>query len=172
MSQTYKKCAVGEQICYVGVVSLSPTVNALDEYAVGYRKHINATAEDISKDNVIGLVECEVVPNTQLHIPVLPDNDNGKLLFHNNVMTGTWTTIELRKSLEMGYKIKRRYAATSYTPVNGLMKECLMHALRMKLCNNKTLSRQQCDEISQYHKRIDFKEWKHIDPEATSKSQD
>lgn len=78
---------------YFDVVSLYPSVNALDEYAVGYRKHINATADDIKSNRFIGIVKCEVVANQQLHLPVLPDNDNGKLLFYNNSMIGTWTTL-------------------------------------------------------------------------------
>lgn len=46
--QMFKKCGKGEQTFYFVVVSLYPTVNALDEPAVGYRKHINASVEGIN----------------------------------------------------------------------------------------------------------------------------
>lgn len=52
-------------------------------------------------------------------------------------MTGTWTTLELRKALEMGYVIDHIYAATPYTGVKGLINDYVMRFLRMKICNNK-----------------------------------
>lgn len=64
------------------------------------RRHINLAFEDILQHRCIGLVKCEVIPNKNLKILVLPGNDDGKLLFHNNTMAGTLPTLELRKSLE------------------------------------------------------------------------
>lgn len=87
-------------------------------------------------------------------------------------MIGTWTTIELCEALEMGYKITAIYAATSYTSVKGLMKDYVMHFLRMKICNNNPMNKDQGDAINRYHKRIGFKEWKDIAPEETSKTPD
>lgn len=79
-----KTCGKGEQTVYFDIVGLYPTANALDEYAVRHRKHINASVEDINLGDFIRRVKCEVIPNKNLHIPVPYDNDNGKLLFHNN----------------------------------------------------------------------------------------
>lgn len=47
--QLYRTCGKDEQTFYLVVVSLCPTVSALDEYAVGYRRHINAIVEDITE---------------------------------------------------------------------------------------------------------------------------
>lgn len=52
-----KTCGKGERIFYFDVVSLYPNVNALDECAIGYRKHVNASVEDILQGNFIGLVK-------------------------------------------------------------------------------------------------------------------
>lgn len=75
--QTYKKCRKGENMFYFDVVGLYPSGNDLGEYAVRYRKHIHATVEDIRDGTYIGLVKRRVTPNKKLHIPVLPENDNG-----------------------------------------------------------------------------------------------
>ena len=62
------------------------TVNALDDYAVGFKKYVDITAEDILSDNFIGLVKCDIEPAKNPYVPVLHDNSNGKLLFHLNPM--------------------------------------------------------------------------------------
>ena len=44
--KTYQ-CNEFEMIFYYDVVSLYPTVNALDEYAVGFKKQVKMTLEDL-----------------------------------------------------------------------------------------------------------------------------
>ncbi len=81
--KSYIKCVSDRQkIFYFDVVSLYPTVNSLDDYAVGFRKYVNISVKDIINNKFIGLVKCDVQPPKDLYIPVLPDNSNGKLLFH------------------------------------------------------------------------------------------
>jgi hypothetical protein len=68
-------------------------VNALGDYAVGFKKYVDITPDDIINDNFIGLVKCDVVPPKDLYVPVLPDNSNGKLLFHLSEMyEKTWAS--------------------------------------------------------------------------------
>ena len=55
------------------VVSLYPTVSALDDYAVGFRRYVDVTVTDTLNDNFIGLIKCDVIPPDNLYIPVLPD---------------------------------------------------------------------------------------------------
>lgn len=43
----YKNCGQGENIVDFGVVSLCPTINTLEEYAVGFHKHVNVFVEDM-----------------------------------------------------------------------------------------------------------------------------
>lgn len=137
----------------------------LDGYAVGFRKHVKASVEDMRQNRFIGFVKCEVAPNKSLKIPVLPDNE---LLFQNNKMVGTWTTLELRKALEMGYHITQIFAATSYTSIKGLMNDYIMHFSRIHICNNTPMDKEQYDAVDSYNKRIGIKDWKDISPEDTS----
>ena len=84
--KSYVKCNKHQKIFYLDVCSLYPTVNALDDYAVRFKKYVDITAEDILSDNLIGLVKCDIEPPKNLYVPVLPDNSNGKRLFHLNPM--------------------------------------------------------------------------------------
>ena len=95
----YHQC-VGKQIIgYRDVTSEYPTVNAIDPYAVGFRRYrASATPEDILNDKFIGLVKCRVVPPANLIHPVLPRRVDNKLLFTLEPQEGTWTTLEFEKS--------------------------------------------------------------------------
>ncbi len=85
-----------------------PTVNALDDYAVGFKKYVDITVDDILSDKFIGLVKCDIIPPKDLYVPVLPDSNEGKLLFHLNPMKEkTWASVELKVALEKGYNITK-----------------------------------------------------------------
>ena len=107
--KTYHKCEGKEKIFYYDVVSLYPTVNALDNYAVGFNRYVNnLKVEDISSGKFFGLAKVDITPPKDLHIPVLPDNSDGKLLFHLNEMKEkTFTSAELKLALKLGYKIDK-----------------------------------------------------------------
>ena len=61
-------------------------------------------------------------------MPVLPDNSNGKLLFHLNPLKAkTYASVELKKALEKGYIITKIYAACEYNKLDGLMKQYVGH---------------------------------------------
>ena len=122
----------GEQLKYVDFNSLYPFINKYARYPV---KHpVVVRGEDIPEE-VEGLVKCLVLPPTQLFLPVLPwRNDKGKLLFplcrscaesgqtnacthtspEDRVLIGTWTSPELSKAVECGYKILQRIEAWHY----------------------------------------------------------
>ncbi len=141
--------------CY-DVVSAYPTVNALDDYAVGFRRYTDRSVEDIRNDAFIGLVKCDVVPPKDLYIPVLPERENGRLMFHLKPMTGTWTTVELRKALQKGYQITKIYAVAEYDRYKGLMKDYVGAFLQMKVENTRRYTQEECDDINREHKKIGF----------------
>jgi hypothetical protein len=121
--KSYLKCNEDEKINYVDYVSLYPTVNALDDYAVGFPKYVDITPKDILNDSFIGLVKCDVKPPKDLYIPVLPDNSDGKLLFHlNDMYEKTWASVELKVAWEKGYEITKIHSAVAYKRFKGLMK--------------------------------------------------
>ena len=131
--QSYHKCNENEKIFYFDVVSLYPTVNALDPYAIGFGAYRNITCDDILNDKFFGVVKCDVIPPSDLLIPVLPDNSGGKLLFHLNPMYNkTFASVELKLALQKGYKIKI-HAAIEYRKYTGLMKDYVEFFLKLKI---------------------------------------
>ena len=167
--KSHVKCNEHQKIFYLDVVSLYPTVNALDDYAVGFRKYVDITVEDIINDNFIGLVKCDVVPPKNLYKPVLPDNTEGKLLFHLNPMyEKVFASVELKKALEKGYEITKIHSATEYKRYNGLMRNYVGNFIKMKIENSGVKTQKECDEVNEYHKRLGFDF--EIKPENTVKN--
>jgi len=81
--KAYHKCNENEKGFYYDIGGLYSAVNALDTYAVvGYGSYRKITPDDIINNNFFGIVKCDVIPPKALLIPVLPDNSEGKLLFH------------------------------------------------------------------------------------------
>ena len=109
--KSYFKCNKHQNIFYLDVSSLYPAVNALDDYAIGYKKYVDITGtlvQDILNDKFIGIVKCDIKPPKDLHIPVLPDNSDGKLLFHlEDMYEKTWASPELKLAPQKGYEINK-----------------------------------------------------------------
>ena len=92
-----------------------------------------------------------------LYVPVLPDNSNGKLLFHLNPMyEKTWASVELKLAWKKGYKTTKIHSAVKYKKYTGLMKEYVGNFLKMKLENSGVKTQEECDEVNEYHKRLGF----------------
>ena len=116
--------------CYVDFCSLYPTVQYYQKYPIGHpTKIFNPEKYDKSW---YGLIKCKAVPPRNLYHPVLPQrikvDSYEKLVFtlcktcaetrnqnkckHTDTQRsfiGTWTTDEVSKALEKGYKILRIY---------------------------------------------------------------
>jgi hypothetical protein len=133
-------------------------VNALDEYAVGFKKQVKMTLDDLDdvrSGKFVGLLKVDITPPNDLYVPVLPENNNGKLMFDLQPKVGkTWTSIELRKALEKGYVITRIYSAYKYEPYTGLMKDFVGSFLKMKIENNKHLTEAECEDLNKSLKAI------------------
>ena len=98
-------------------------MNALDNYAVGFSNYVNITSDDILKDRFFGVVKCDVIPLKKLYTLVLPDNSDGKLLFHLNEMKNkTFSSVELKYAIQHGSKIKV-HSALEFNKYTGLMKD-------------------------------------------------
>ena len=80
--KTYVKCTKTQKIHVLDVTSLYPAVNALDDYGTSFKKYVKTTVEVIASGEFTGLVKCDVIPPTDLYVPVLPQSRDGKLLFH------------------------------------------------------------------------------------------
>ena len=67
-----------------------------------------------------------------MYKPVLPENDNGKLLLHlNPLFETTYTTVELKKALQKGYQITQIHSVLEYKIFNGLMKNYVGHFIKI-----------------------------------------
>ena len=155
--KSYHKCNENQKIFSFDVVSLYPSVNAMDTYAVGFSKYVNITADDIKSGKFFGIAKVDVIPPKQLYIPVLPDNSDGKLLFHLNEMKNkTFTSVELKYALEHGYEISKIHAALQYEKYTGLMKNYVEFFLKMKVENTKHYTDEECNEINNSHKELGF----------------
>jgi hypothetical protein len=66
----------------------------------------------LESKGLIGFFHCEAVAPLELNIPVLPVIFEGKLTFPLGTFTGTWTSMELAKAIEMGYQL---------TPIEGIL---------------------------------------------------
>ena len=62
-----------------------------------------------------GAAKVGIIQPKQLELPALPENKDGRLLFHlNDIVGGTYTSIELKKALELGYIITKIYVGYQY----------------------------------------------------------
>ena len=66
-------------------------------------------------------------------------------------MTGTWSSVELHRALQVGYVITKIHAAVQYEKHPGLMKEYVGDFIKMKIENEKELTQLECDTINTYH---------------------
>ena len=90
-----------------------------------------------------------------MELPLLPENKDGRLLFHlNDITGGTYTSIELKKALELGYVITKIYVGYEYKKYNGLMKDYVKCFVKMKIENTKNYTKEEVDEINKYHESI------------------
>lgn len=117
----------GEKIMYIDVLSLYPYICKYGRFPVGHPKIITENFELMDSEHMPyeGLVKCKVLPPTDLLHPVLPfRGSRKKLLFplcrtcanncqqepcqhsdEERALTGAWVTLELKKALELGYRI-------------------------------------------------------------------
>ena len=123
-SKLYHECTVNENIFYYDFTSLYPWVCKTKKFPIKHPKRI-INFENTNIDSYEGLIFCNVIPPKDLYFPILPMRIKGKLMFtlcmecainnsyHCNhseeqrSLTGVWTTPELKKSIELNYKITR-----------------------------------------------------------------
>ena len=122
----------GSFIDYYDFVSLYPSVQFAAPFPVG---HYTVITKDFGPlDEYFGLVKARVSPPSKnLHIPVLPQRINGRLVFalcqkcatnmvqekcccteKERSWIGTYTTVELLEAVKYGYKVEKIYEIYHY----------------------------------------------------------
>ena len=140
---------------YVDFCSLYPTVQYYQKYPIGHpTKIFNPEKYDKSW---YGLIKCKVVPPRKLYHPVLPQrikvDSYEKLVFtlcktcaetrnqnkcahsdNERSFIGTWTTDEVRKAIEKGYKLLKIYEVWHFTKsTDTLFKGYIRRFMKIKL---------------------------------------
>jgi len=131
-----------EEISYLDFISLYPSVQKYGIYPIGHPEIKTSNFETIN--NYFGIVMVKILPPTKLLIPVLPVKCNGKLMFplcrtcaeelndhtlcsHNEnqrCLTGTWVSEEVKKAVEMGYKVIQIYEVYHWSKSLQYDKSC------------------------------------------------
>ena len=144
---------------YVDFCSLYPTVQCYKKYPIGHpTKIFNPEKHDKSWH---GLIKCKVVPPKGLYHPVLPQrikvDSYEKLVFtlckacaesrnqneceHTDAkrsFIGTWTTDEVNKALEKGYKVIKTYEVRHFDgSTDDLFKGYIRRFMKIKLESSK-----------------------------------
>ena len=140
---------------YVDFCSLYPTVQYYQKYPIGHPVKIH-NPEKYCK-SWYGLIKCKVVSPRKLYHPVLPQrikvDSYEKLVFtlcktcaetrnqnkcdhsdNERSFIGTWTTDEISKALEKGYKILRIYEVWHFAKsTDSLFKGYIRRFMKIKL---------------------------------------
>ena len=130
-----------EQIRYVDFTSLYPYINKNATYPIGHPSiFTNPRSQDIN--DYFGLATIDIIPPAGLFHPVLPVRAGGKLTFPlcgkcvkeeqakpllqrtqycmhsdaNRALRGTWTTPEIQKAVQKGYKVVKIYEVWHFAP--------------------------------------------------------
>lgn len=123
----YYRTKLEEKIHYYDFTSLYPFINKTKVYPTGHPTIIFKEFKSVKE--YFGLIRAKVYPPRDLFHPVLPYRAAGKLMFplcrtcceeeidkpacpHSNeerALTGVWTSVELVKAEEKGYKIARLF---------------------------------------------------------------
>ncbi len=117
---------------YMDIQSLYPTVQFYDDMPTGIPTWIDGS--DVNIDTVFGYVECDVVPPNNLYHPVLPERRDGKLLFDLLPKEKqVFTSVELKKAIQCGYKITRIYKALAFEKSATVFRSYVANLLKMKV---------------------------------------
>lgn len=127
---------------YLDVQSLYPTVQFYDELPCGipkFNKDLNITLN--TKDEMIkfcddnyGYIECDVECPKNLLIPVLPEKRDLKLFFDLiDKKKKVFTSIELKKAVQKGYKITYVYSTMTFEKSKTLFKDYISKNLKTKV---------------------------------------
>ena len=137
----FYKVKDGEKIKYTDICSLYPYVCKRGKFSIGHpRVYMGSECNELTcgDDNnlsrVEGLVKCKILPPRDLYLPLLPVKMNGRLLFalcrscceearendcnHEEIgdreFMGTWVADELRKAVDLGYRVTSIYIIWQY----------------------------------------------------------
>jgi G:T-mismatch repair DNA endonuclease (very short patch repair protein) len=116
------------KVRYYDVTSLYPFVQKMFDFPTQHPVIFHGeVCNSKNPKHIFGLIKCKILPPTKLLFPVLPYRSEGKLTFplcrkcvcecaqrcthgdEERALYGTWTSVEVQKALELGYRILNVY---------------------------------------------------------------
>ena len=157
---------------YLDIVSLYPTVNAMDLYPTGKKNvYTGKTLEfdfprepnesnlqyiyRIINGGFCGFIKIDIGLDQTAHIPVLPQRTK-RLEFNNkHRIQETFYSEELKYAIETGQvvHIPTIHAALGYKAQRGLMRDYVCKFLRIKTISSGAKSQEECDAFNNSCKR-------------------
>ena len=152
-TEVFKLKQLTKNLGYGDVCSLYPTVMFYDYYPIGHPfKMYNPEKYD---SKWFGFIKCKILPPQNLYLPILPVKVKmekaEKLVFplclkcaenrqqrcdhttEERQFTGTWTTVEVNKAIENGYKIVKIYEVWHFEKSKDLWKGYVSDFMKIKL---------------------------------------
>ena len=145
----FREAKANETIQFYDYTSLYPFVNKTKRYPVLHPTIIRKNFQPIS--NYFGSIKCRVLVPEKLYHPVLPVRAKGKLFFplckqcvvetssecrhsgEQRSFLGTFTTIEVLKAIEKGYKVLEVHEVWHFEKTSSdLFSEYVNYFLRLK----------------------------------------
>ena len=116
------------KVRYYDVTSLYPFVQKMFDFPTQHPVIFRGkVCNSKNPKHIFGLIKCKILPPTNLLFPVLPYRSEGKLTFplcskcvceraqhcthgdEEHALYGMWTSVEVQKALELGYRILNVY---------------------------------------------------------------
>jgi hypothetical protein len=121
---------------YIDIQSLYPSVQFFDDLPCGIPIWDNDPIVENYEEYVnshYGYIECDISCPDNLHIPLLPEKKNNKLMFDLvDKVKAVYSSIELKRALEIGYKITKIYKSLSFNKSNNMFKGYIQNFLKIK----------------------------------------
>lgn len=123
---------------YVDIQSLYPSVQFFDDLPCGIPKWDKEPIYDEANINDYinshyGYIEVDVKCPENLHIPVLPEKKNNKLIFDLvDKEQKVFSSIELQKAIAVGYTITKIYKSLTFDKTDNIFKGYIQTFLKIK----------------------------------------
>jgi hypothetical protein len=127
----------GEFIEYKDICSLYPTVQSFDMLPCGVPiTEINPIVTDYKEyiQNHFGYIECDISPPNYLHIPLLAEKKDFKLVFDLvEKVNAVYTSVELLRAIDVGYTITKIHKSLTFDKSDNLFKGYVNKFLKIKV---------------------------------------
>lgn len=121
---------------YVDIQSLYPSVQFFDELPCGIPKWDNEPTYTNADDYInshYGYIQCDITCPQNLHVPLLPEKRNNKLMFDLIDKTKkVYSSVELKKAIEVGYIITKIHRSLSFEKTDNIFKGYIQNFLKIK----------------------------------------